>query len=167
MGTGATLTGKDGHFLAARPNKWDQYQDYGHSHWYDSFLVGDGLSNVTITGAGILDGGGLSTHEPKAGGGCRLIALRSCSAVTIQGLTARNGGWFTLLATNVSGLVLQDLIVHAARDAFDIVSCRCVCRVRVLIRAGAALVHTLEWLCVYICCRPRSSVRLIFALGVC
>lgn len=46
--SGAILMGKDGEFAASRPNPWDQYQDYGHSHWYDSFIVGDNVSNVSI-----------------------------------------------------------------------------------------------------------------------
>jgi polygalacturonase len=31
---GATLKGKDGEFAKAEPNEWDEYQDYGHSHWH-------------------------------------------------------------------------------------------------------------------------------------
>jgi polygalacturonase len=122
---GATLKGKDGEFAKAKPNKWDQYQDYGHSHWHDSFIVGDGVRNVTIRGSGTIDGGTLSTRQPKhSGGGCRLLALRSCQDVTFADFHTKNGGWFTLLATDVDGLTIRGTTIAAARDGLDVVGCR-------------------------------------------
>ena len=76
----------------------------GHSHWHDSFIVGDGVHNVTIRGAGTIDGGHLSEGKPKSGGGCRLLALRSCQDVSLLDFHTNEGGWFTLLATDVDGL---------------------------------------------------------------
>lgn len=137
ISAGATLQGQDGQFLPPRPNKWDQYQDYGHSHWYDSFIVGDGVTNVTIDGTGMLDGGGLSTGQPKhSGGGCRLIALREGAEITLQDFSTRNGGWFTLLATGVSGLTITGVQVQAARDGLDIVGCTNVLVANVRVEGG-------------------------------
>src|SRR4249920_3772171 len=28
---------------AAEPNKWEQYQDFGHSHWHNSLIWGDSV----------------------------------------------------------------------------------------------------------------------------
>ena len=41
------------------PNEWGdlhQYQDFGHSHWHNSLLWGEGLENVSIVGPGLIDG---------------------------------------------------------------------------------------------------------------
>jgi len=39
---------------------WDAYQDYGHNHWHNSLLWGDGISDFSITGPGLIWGRGLS-----------------------------------------------------------------------------------------------------------
>jgi len=39
---------------------WDAYQDYGHNHWHNSLLWGDGISDFSITGPGLIWGKGLS-----------------------------------------------------------------------------------------------------------
>src|SRR2546426_7593231 len=44
---------------AAEPNEWEKYQDFGHSHWHNSLIWGEGLSNVSILGPGMIWGKGL------------------------------------------------------------------------------------------------------------
>jgi polygalacturonase len=41
------------------PNEWDNYQDFGHSHWHNSLIWGENLTNVSIFGSGIIWGKGL------------------------------------------------------------------------------------------------------------
>src|SRR2546427_9922061 len=41
------------------PNEWDKYQDFGHSHWHNSLIWGENLSNVSILGPGMIWGKGL------------------------------------------------------------------------------------------------------------
>ena len=41
------------------PNAWDKYQDFGHSHWHNALIWGDGIENVSITGFGLIHGKGL------------------------------------------------------------------------------------------------------------
>lgn len=41
------------------PNEWDQYQDFGHSHWHNSLIWGENLTNVSILGPGMIWGQGL------------------------------------------------------------------------------------------------------------
>jgi polygalacturonase len=55
------------------PNPWDMYQDFGHSHWHNSLIWGEGLENISITGPGRIWGRGLfkggpgPRRQPKAG----------------------------------------------------------------------------------------------------
>src|SRR5437764_4411546 len=55
-----------GQYDAAEPNPWDAYQDFGHSHWHNSLLWGEGLENVSITGPGRIWGRGLTRQGPGA-----------------------------------------------------------------------------------------------------
>src|ERR1700741_4878271 len=49
----------DGKYDAPEPNQWDQYQDFGHSHWHNSLIWGENLENVFIFGPGRIWGKGL------------------------------------------------------------------------------------------------------------
>ena len=44
---------------APEPNPWDQFQDFGHSHWHNSLIWGENLENVSILGPGRIWGRGL------------------------------------------------------------------------------------------------------------
>ncbi|MDG5496347.1 glycosyl hydrolase family 28-related protein [Niveispirillum sp. BGYR6] len=48
------------------PNPHDLYQDFGHSHWQNSLIWGDGVNDVAITGPGLIDGAGLTSKGPGA-----------------------------------------------------------------------------------------------------
>src|SRR5206468_3006580 len=46
---------------ASEPNQpWDQYEDFGHSHWHNSLIWGEDLENVSSLGPGLIHGKGLS-----------------------------------------------------------------------------------------------------------
>ena len=49
----------DGKYDAPEPNQWDQYQDFGHSHWHNSLIWGENLENISILGPGRIWGKGL------------------------------------------------------------------------------------------------------------
>jgi polygalacturonase len=55
-----------GQYDAWEPNQWDAYQDFGHSHWHNSLIWGEGLENVSITGPGRIWGRGLTRSGPGA-----------------------------------------------------------------------------------------------------
>jgi polygalacturonase len=55
-----------GRYDDAEPNPWDAYQDFGHSHWHNSLLWGEGLENVAILGPGRIWGRGLTRSGPGA-----------------------------------------------------------------------------------------------------
>ena len=60
---GATIiaanTSDDAKYDAPEPNQWDAYQDFGHSHWHNSLIWGENLTNVSILGPGTIWGKGL------------------------------------------------------------------------------------------------------------
>jgi polygalacturonase len=61
---GATILAADprdgeGKYDLPEPNHWDQYQDFGHSHWHNSLIWGENLENISILGPGRIWGKGL------------------------------------------------------------------------------------------------------------
>src|ERR1700761_2984201 len=43
--------GGTGYYDLSEPKaEWEPYQDYGHNHWHNSLLWGEGLENVAILG---------------------------------------------------------------------------------------------------------------------
>ncbi len=58
---GETTGQMGGVYDAAEPNTaWDEYQDYGHNHWHNSLIWGEGIHDFAITGPGLIYGEGLS-----------------------------------------------------------------------------------------------------------
>lgn len=49
----------DGKYDPPEPNEWDQYQDFGHSHWHNSLIWGENLEDISILGPGRIWGKGL------------------------------------------------------------------------------------------------------------
>ena len=41
------------------PNEWDKYEDFGHTHWHNSLIWGEHLTNVSLLGPGRIWGRGL------------------------------------------------------------------------------------------------------------
>jgi polygalacturonase len=60
---GATIVAADtsnsARYNPPEPNEWDKYQDFGHSHWHNSLIWGENLTNVSILGPGTIWGKGL------------------------------------------------------------------------------------------------------------
>src|SRR5208283_4524222 len=84
----APAAGAAGYDLA-EPNQWNMYQDYGHSHFHNSLIWGEGLENIGIVGPGRIWGRGLSrgTGAPNAmtpGAGNKSISLRECHNVLLR-----------------------------------------------------------------------------------
>src|SRR6266581_775782 len=50
----ATPTSTQG-YDEAEPGAGNPYQDFGHSHWHNSLIWGEGLENITIHGPGTID----------------------------------------------------------------------------------------------------------------
>ena len=112
---------------------FEAYQDYGHNHWHNSLLWGDGLHDLSILGPGLIWGKGLSrgwnteTDLPdttKPGVGNKAIALKNCHNVTLRDFSILQGGWFGILATGVDNFTIDNLRIDTNRDGMDIDCCR-------------------------------------------
>jgi polygalacturonase len=114
----------------AEPNSWDQYQDFGHSHWHNSLIWGEALENVSILGPGRIWGRGLSKgygSGPRAetpGAGNKAISLKNCRNVTLRDFSILAGGHFGILATGVDNFTIDNLMIDTNRDGMDIDCCR-------------------------------------------
>lgn len=158
LGAGATILAASpeshgGRYDPPEPNEWGDrgYQDFGHSHWQNSLIWGEGIENVSIVGPGRIHGKGLvrgggrprrTAGETKDGAAAnprttapgpytategsanKAIALKNCRNVTLRDFSVLEGGWFVLLATGVDNLTIDNLTVDTNRDGFDIDACR-------------------------------------------
>jgi polygalacturonase len=139
---GETTGYNGGTYDAAEPNTpWEPYQDYGHNHWRNSLFYGEGLSDIAISGPGLIHGAGLAhgSHNldntvtrgnypvysaEQPGVGNKTIALKNCRNVILRDLSILKGGHFAVLATGVDNLTIDNLLVDTDRDGFDIDCCR-------------------------------------------
>jgi polygalacturonase len=112
------------------PNEWSDYQDYGHIHWRNSLLWGEGIENMAILGPGRIWGKGLSKGYgpgPRAeqpGVGNKAISLRNCHNVLLRDFSILHGGHFGILATGVDNLTIDNLRIDTNRDGMDVDCCR-------------------------------------------
>jgi polygalacturonase len=115
----------EGGYDPAEPNAWDKYQDYGHSHWQNSLIWGEDLTNISITGPGKIYGAGLQRWDTKtAGAGNKAIALKNCRNVTIRDITMETCGHFCILPTGVDNFTIDNLTIDTNRDAINVDCCR-------------------------------------------
>ena len=71
----------------AEPNpSIEKYQDYGHSHWRNSLLWGEGVENVAILGQGLINGKALTREADKRIGN-KAISLKLSRNVTIRDIS--------------------------------------------------------------------------------
>ncbi|WP_336971524.1 glycoside hydrolase family 28 protein [Sphingobium aromaticiconvertens] len=80
----------DGHYDAPEDGIDQLYQDFGHSHWHNSLIWGDDVSEVAIVGPGLIDGAGLTRDGPgarwKKQAGERPLSMRGMSEADIAQL---------------------------------------------------------------------------------
>jgi polygalacturonase len=135
IGPGATILAADapgagagGGYDPPEPNQWDHYQDFGHSHWHNSLMWGEGIENVFIYGPGLIWGRGLSRGEGDTalapGVGNKSISLKKCHNITLRDFSMLHAGHFAILATGVDNLTVDNLKIDTNRDGIDIDCCR-------------------------------------------
>ena len=127
IGQGATLIASTDLTQFDKPEKSinDIYQDYGHSHFHNSFIWGENLHDISIIGAGRIWGKGLVRNGRKGDENPnKSISLLMCSNVIIRDISILHGGWFAILATGVDNLTLDNLKIDTNRDGFDIDCCK-------------------------------------------
>jgi len=140
LGPGATLLAADpaaypgGGYDPPEPNLWGdehEYQDFGHSHWHNSLIWGEGLEDVAILGPGTIDGAGLWKGldpplgpAPSPNPGNKAIALKLSRNITLRDFSVFRGGHFAILATGVDNLTIDNVRIDTNRDGIDIDACR-------------------------------------------
>ncbi len=134
---GATILAADpssdlahGYDLAEPKQDWEEYQDYGHNHWHNSLIWGEGLNDVSICGPGLIWGKGLSRGwgagpvAEQPGVANKAISLKNCRNVLLRDFSILHGGHFGILATGVDNLTIDNLKIDTNRDGMDIDCCR-------------------------------------------
>ncbi len=134
---GATIIAADspapggaGGYDLPEPNE-STFQDFGHSHWHNSLIWGEGIENVSILGPGRIWGKGLSRgagpQGPRAetpGVGNKAIALKNCHNVVLRDFSLLHAGHFGVLATGADNLTIDNLKIDTNRDGVDVDQCR-------------------------------------------
>ena len=116
--------------LAESNQPWEKYQEYGHNHFHNSLIWGEGISNVGIIGPALIWGKGLSNgrHDPPLaevpGVGNKSIAIRNAHNVILRDFSILKGGHFGVLVTGVDNLTIDNLKIDTDRDGIDIICCR-------------------------------------------
>jgi polygalacturonase len=120
------------------------YQDGGHCYFHNSLIWGENLTNVFITGNGMINGGGLVREDkildamvgfnkfdppvtnpaPPVRLGNKAIALKLCRNVLIRDVTVFHGGHFAILVTGCDNLTVDNVMMDTDRDGIDIDCCR-------------------------------------------
>jgi polygalacturonase len=122
------------------------YQDGGHCYFHNSLIWGENLTNVFITGNGMINGGGLvrsdklldqmcgflhdgipgptPTNMPPVRLGNKAIALKLCKNVLLRDVTIFHGGHFAVLVTGCDNLTVDNVTMDTDRDGIDIDCCR-------------------------------------------
>jgi polygalacturonase len=125
--TGATIRGaSNDDYDEAEDNPFDEFQDFGHSHFRNAMIFGDRLTNIGFVGGGVIDGGGhLITGNPDDGEADKIISLTRCNGLRVgDGLTLRRGGHFAMLINGCTNVVSDRLRIDTAsdRDGWNIIS---------------------------------------------
>jgi polygalacturonase len=109
---------------------WENYQDFGHNHWHNSLIWGEGIHDFAILGTGLIWGKGLSCGTgsvPSAslpGMADKALGLKNCRNVLLRDFSILEGGHFAILATGVDNLTIDNLMIDTNRDGVDIDCCR-------------------------------------------
>src|SRR6266498_4028659 len=126
LDSGATMLGSSADtYDVAEPNAFSAYQDYGHSHFHDAMIYGDGLTNIAFTGSGTIDGAGnLITGNPGTGEADKILSLTNCDGLTLNGIQFRRGGHFAILTNHCNNITSDHLRIDTAsdRDGWNVIS---------------------------------------------
>ncbi len=123
---GATVLGAPNGINAydhPEPNEWDKYQDFGHSHYHNSLMWGENVENISFTGGGEINGGGIARSTVPAGDGNKAIAIKGGNNIYFQNIKINQGGWFAIILNNCRNINIDSVIVHTNRDGIDLMSC--------------------------------------------
>jgi polygalacturonase len=150
---GATILGAPQEMNAydpCEPFESPAFQDGGHTYFHNSLIWGENLTNISITGQGTINGGGLQRNPPivdeingiRSFGstnrtmpprpadenllriGNKAIALKLCRNVLIRDITIFHGGHFAILVTGCDNMTIDNVTIDTNRDGMDLDCCR-------------------------------------------
>ena len=119
---------------APEPNeKFDKYQDFGHSHFRNSVLWGENVENFAIIG-GRVNGGGATQGDQKrpttqpdgtqAWGGDKVITIKVGRNLLFKDVTHETGAHFVYLLNDCENITVNKVTIKKSRDAIDFMGCR-------------------------------------------
>ena len=125
------------------------YQDGGHTYFHNSLIWGENLTNISITGPGMIQGGGLvradglldrmcgfSRWSPTNHGVARKRPTAPCALGQqshrpqtlpqrlLRDFTIFHGGHFAILVTGCDDMTVDNVTMDTNRDGIDIDCCR-------------------------------------------
>lgn len=100
------------------------YQDEGHTYFHNSLIWGEDLTNVAITGLGMINGGAMISKDAPRDFGNKSIVLKNCRSILIRDVTIFHGGHFAILATGCDNLTIDNVTIDSNRDGMDLDCCR-------------------------------------------
>ncbi|MGY3052555.1 polygalacturonase [Pedobacter sp. UYEF25] len=121
----AATTSKTVQYDLPEKSENDTYQDYGHSHFQNSLIIGENLHDISITGPGKIWGKGLIRDDQKennAGYANKALSLKLCKNVILRDFTVAYGGWFCFLLTAVDNATIDNIKMDTNRDGIDLIS---------------------------------------------
>jgi polygalacturonase len=130
----AAIEGLKVGYDAPEPNeKFDRYQDFGHSHFRNSVLWGETVENFAIIG-GKVNGGGATQGDQKrpttqpdgtqAWGGDKVITIKVGKNLLFKNVTHDTGGHFVYLLNDCENITVNKVVIKKSRDAIDFMGCR-------------------------------------------
>jgi polygalacturonase len=134
LDAGATILGAPQEMNAydpPEPFEGKAYQDGGHTYFHNSLIWGEDLSNVSITGQGMINGGGLTRRDKEVGAGSiglgdKAIALKRCHHILIRDITIFHGGHFAIILTGCYDVAVDNVTIDTDRDGINIDCCQSV-----------------------------------------
>ena len=131
LDAGATILGAPQEMNAydpPEPFEGIAYQDGGHTYFHNSLIWGEDLVDVSITGRGMINGGGLTRQDKPVGGGSiglgdKAIALKRCRSVLIRDITIFHGGHFAIIATGCHNMDIDNVTIDTNRDGINLDAC--------------------------------------------
>lgn len=138
--------GEGGNYEEAEVNLYVGLQDHGHTYFANSLIYGADIHDVMIYGNGLIDGSFLNDKgelehvlmggdplepvlrsEPGHRGewfGNKAIALVRCENIGLCDFSIVAGGHFAIIATCVSNMYVNNILLDTNRDAFDVDCCQ-------------------------------------------
>lgn len=134
LDAGAIILGapqESGAYDPPEPFEGKAYQDGAHTYFHNSLIWGEGLTNVTISGRGMINGGGLTRRDKEVGAGSiglgdKAIALKLCNGVLIRDITILHGGHFAIILTGCYNVAVDNVMIDTDRDGINIDCCQSV-----------------------------------------